>query len=47
MDENLLNIFKSAFNVEVKNRVEIQDDSLLVYLDNSVVTVEINKMFQI
>lgn len=47
MDKNLLNIFKSAFNVEIENRVEVQDNSLIVYLPNSKVVVDIKEMFKL
>lgn len=47
MDKNLLNIFKSAFNVEIENRVEVQDNSLIVYLPDSMVVVDFKEMFKL
>ena len=47
-DINIIDIFKAAFSIEVKNKVEIDQNKLIVYVkDNKKVVVEITKMFKI
>lgn len=47
MDSDILNIFKSAFNIEVENKVELRDNNLIVYLKDSTVVIAINEMFKL
>ena len=45
-DMNIMDIFKAAFSTEIKNKVEIYKNKLVVYVkDNKKVVVEITKMF--
>ena len=45
---NIIDIFKAAFNTEVENKVEIEDNKLVVHLENNKkVFVKINKMFKL
>lgn len=47
-DISIIDIFKAAFNSEVKNKVEVGQNKLVVYVkDNKKVVVEITKMFKI